>query len=206
MSSRALIGFAALLFAPSVALAQPAVLGLGQRLDDPARARAESPGEGEDEDEGERPWAGPQIQIGYAYSKLADGYGGGDTHAATFEVFLQWPVHELRTSVFASAGARDYSLAGDDFFFRSAVTVGFQLTELLDPFVPHLSAVVTGGAVVGERFETSVAYGFGGGGLELGVELRVLRNLHLAATFSYLRLEMDGAAFDLFELRIGFGL
>lgn len=202
------LALTALLLVPSVVEAQPASLGLGHRLDDPAGAPAEpaAEGEGEGEEEDDGPWAGPQIQIGYAYSKLADGYGGGDTHAATMEVFLQWPLSQLRTSVLASAGGRDYALAGDDFVFRAALGVGFQLTELLDPFLPHISIIGTGGAVVGERFETSVAYGFGGGGVELGAELRLVRNLHLAAAFSYVRLEMDGAGFDVFELRIGFGL
>ncbi len=206
MTRGAIATLAVLVLAPSMVSAQPAVLGLGRRLDDPARPRASTPEETDEDEAEEGPWPGPQIQIGYAYSKLADGYGGGDTHAATFEVFVQWPLSQLRTSVFASAGGRDYALGGDDFVFRGAVAVGFQLTELLDPFLPHLSVIGTGGAVVGERFETSVAYGFGGAGVELGAELRVLRNLHLAAAFSYLRLEMDGAAFDLFELRIGFGL
>jgi hypothetical protein len=60
--------------------------------------------------------------------------------------------------------------------------------------------------VVGERFETTVAHAFGGAGVELGGEVRVVRNLHLSASLAYHRLEMDGAAFDAFMLRLGLGL
>ncbi len=191
---------------PAAASAQAAELGLARRLDDPAGpARGAAQGDGDEEEDG-GPWPGPQIQMAYAYSKLADGYGGGDTHSAAFEVFVQWPLSQLRTSVLAAAGGRDFSLAGEDFVFRGALSVGFQLTELLDPFVPHIAVVGTAGAVVGERFETTVADGYGGAGVELGAALRIVRNLHVTASFSYLRLEMDGAAFDLFELRAGFGL
>jgi len=112
----------------------------------------------------------------------------------------------LRTSVLAELGGRDYSLAGDDFVARAAVSVGFQLTDYLDPFVPHVSLVGTGGAVVGSRFDSTLAYAFGGAGIELGASLRIVRNLHAAMSFSYLRLEMDGAAFDLFAFRVGLGL
>ena len=205
--TRAVSILVALWLLPAAALAQPAALGLGRRLGDPAHAAPSSTAEEEEEpSDDEGPWAGPQIQMSYAYSKLSDAYGGGDTHSAAFEVFLQWPLSELRTSVLAEAGGRDYALGGDDFVFRAGVGIGFQLTELIDPLVPHISVIATGGAVVGQRFDTSVVYGFGGAGLELGAELRVVRNLHLAASFSYLRLEMDGAAFDLFEVRVGFGL
>lgn len=204
-----LVWILALSSIPAVGSAQAAELGLARRLDDPSgapRDRADGEADEADDEEDDGPWPGPQIQMAYAYSKLADGYGGGDTHSAAFEVFVQWPLSQLRTSVLAAAGGRDYSLAGEDFVFRGALSVGFQLTELLDPFVPHIAVVGTAGAVVGERFETTVADGYGGAGVELGAALRIVRNLHVTATFSYLRLEMDGAAFDLFELRAGFGL
>jgi hypothetical protein len=192
-----------------VGSASAQTLGLGRRLgrplseapptDEPAAA----PDEGEDE---ERPWVGPQIQLAYTYWKLADAHGGGDTHSASLEVFLQWPISELRTGVLGELGGRDYSLAGDDLVVRGALELGFQLTELLDPLVPHLSLVVSFGGVVGERFETTVSHAFGGAGVELGAALRMVRNLHLAASLAYHRLEMDGAAFDVFMLRLGLGL
>ncbi len=202
-------------FAPSVS-AQPADLGLGRRLGDPTgtppepdESESESESEeganaGGDDDEG--PWAGPQIQLTYGYFKLADGYGGGDTHVAGFEVFFGWAVTELRTGVFAEIGGRDFSLGGDDLVARGGVEIGYQLTGWLDPFVPHISVIGTGGVVVAERFETSVAYPMGGGGVELGAEVRLVRNLHIAVSFSYVRLEMDGAGFDVFMFRAGVGL
>jgi len=185
-------------------------LGLGRRLSEPSRT-APAPSEDGDSDaeeagQPEEPWAGPQIQIGYGYWKLADGYGGGDTHLAGFEVFVGWPVSQFRTGFLAEIGGRDYSLGGDDLVVRGAVELGFQLTDLLEPFVPHISVVGTGGAVVAERFETTVAYGFGGAGIELGAEVRLVRNLHVAVSVAYLRLEMDGAGFDVFSFRAGVGL
>lgn len=156
--------------------------------------------------EPERPWAGPQVQLAYGYWNLSDGYGGGDVHEGALEVFLQTPVEELRLGLLAALGGRDYILGGDDLVARGAVEVGFQLTELIDPLVPHLSLVVSFGAVVGNRFDTTVAYAFGGAGFEIGAALRLVRNLHLSAAFSYQRLEMDGAAFDVFMLRAAVGI
>lgn len=205
---RRALGPAIVLLALAIAApagAQRATLGLGRQLGDPARAPATEVEPAADA-AGERPWPGPQIQVSYGYSKLADGYGGGDTHAAALEVFLQWPIPELRTSALVSAGGRDYSLAGEDLLFRAAIAVGAQLPAIIDPLVPHIALVVTTGAVLGERFDTFVAYGFGGGGVELGAALRIFRNLHAALTLSYLRLEMNGAALDVFELRLALGL
>ncbi|HJL19153.1 MAG TPA: hypothetical protein RMH99_26045 [Sandaracinaceae bacterium LLY-WYZ-13_1] len=203
--------------APAPGAAQS--LGLGRRLDPPrpgaadaeASALPEDDGEEPDRDadgdtDGDWPWAGPQIQLGYTYWKLSDGYGGGDTHAASVEVFLQWPLSELRTGLIGELGGRGYSLGGDDLVARGAIEIGFQLTELVDPVVPYLSLVVSAGAVVGERFDTTVVQGFGGAGLELGAAVRLVRNLHLSASVGYQRLEMDGAAFDVFFLRLGAGL
>lgn len=197
----------ALLFClPSAADAQAAELGLGRRLGRPLR-RAPPPEVDEDAPVPDRDaWLGPQIHLGYSYWKLSDGYGGGDVHAASVEAFIQWPVPELRTGIIGEVGGHDYSLAGDDLSIRGALELGIQLTELIDPVLPHFSVIVSVGALVGERFETTVAYAYAGGGVELGAALRVVRNLHLNAALSYLRLEMDGAAFDVFMFRAGVGL
>jgi hypothetical protein len=116
------------------------------------------------------------------------------------------PVPQLRLGVLGELGAREYTLGGDDFLARAGVEIGFQLPELLEPLVPHLSLVVSGGAVVGKRFESTVSYAFGGAGVEIGAALRLVRNLHLTVSFGYHRLEMDGAAFDVFLFRAGLGL
>ena len=206
---RAVLAAVALVLAcvPVMALAQPVELGLGRRLDRPHFHAPPPSAQDETSDpEGEEAWAGPQIQLGYSYWKLADAYGGGDVHSAAFEAFVHWPLPELRTGVLAEVGGRDYSLAGDDLVVRGAVELGFQLTRAVEPLVPHISALFSFGAVVGERFETTVAYGFAGGGLELGAALRIVRNFHLAASAAYLRFEMDGAAFDVFMFRVGAGL
>lgn len=208
MRKRATTALLALaVFAPSaLAHAQARGPGLGRALDRPLPRPPERDAEAGAGDEEELRWPGPQIQLAYGYTKLADGFGGGDSHVGAILVFVQWPVHELRTSVRGAIGSRDYSLAGDDFLVRGGVEVGFQLPHLIDPLVPHVSAVFSLGAIVGERYETTVSHVFGGGGVEIGAELRVVRNLHLAAAFGYQRWEMDGAGFDLFMLRVGVGL
>ena len=190
-----------------------AQVSLARQLGDPSAARApepeadEEPHEEPDADGPEEgPWAGPQVQLGYSFLSLSDGYGGGDTHAGWFEVFLRWPPSQLRTGLLAEVGGRDISVAGVDLFARAALEIGFQLTEVIDPVVPYVSVIGTAGAVVGERFETTVAYGFGGGGFEVGAMLRLFRNLHASVAFSYVRLEMDGAGFDVFMFRGGLGL
>ncbi len=197
-------------------------LGLGQRLDRPLprapRGEEANADDGDEADDGEdvdgedvdgeaeRPWPGPQVQLLYGYTKLADGFGGGDAHTGGVSVFLQWPLEELRTGVSAEIGSRDYSLGGDDLLVRGALEVGVQLPRIIDPLVPHLSVLLSVGGLVGQRFESTVAHAFAGGGLELGAELRLLRNFHLAASFGYQRWEMDGAGYDLFLVRLGAGL
>ncbi len=179
-----------------------ASLGLGQRLDAPT-GRWQPPAP---ERPREPPWVGPQIQLGYAYYRVSDGYGGGDVSAADLGVFVQLPIPELRVGLLGEVGARDYALGGDDLIARGAVEIGYQLLGLLEPFVPHAVAIASFGAVVAERFESTVAYGFGGGGIGVGGELRIYRNLHVGFQVSYQRLEMNGAAYDVFQLRLFAGL
>jgi hypothetical protein len=90
----------------------------------------------------------------------------------------------------------------DDLIVRGGIEVGVQLLGLLDPFVPHAVLLASFGGVVAERFETTVADAFGGAGLGIGGELRAYRNLHLGFQASYQRLEMDGAAYDVFMIRL----
>lgn len=202
--TRALIAMLALALWPATVDAQES-LGMGRRLGRPSARAPEPEAPPPAQPDADR-WPGPQIQLGYGYLKLADGYGGGDAHLADLSVFVQWPVTELRVALRGQVGARDYSLGGDDLLAVASVEIGYQLTGLLDPLVPHASLVVSFGGLVGERFETTVAHGLGGAGLELGAALRLYRNLHLHAAFGYQRWEMDGAAFDVFTFRVGAGL
>ena len=214
----------------SLALAAPVEAQLGRGLGDPAggvsAARAEAPaaapslGRALDDPDRmlereapaappaapEAPWPGPQIQLGYSFYRIADGHGGGDVHAGGAEIFVQLPLPELRAGVLLEVGARDYALGGDDLVVRGAVELGFQLAHMLDPFVPHVSLLVSFGGVVAERFESTVAHAFGGAGLALGGELRIARNLHLGAQASYQRFEMNGAAYDVVMIRLLAGL
>ncbi|HEY8432029.1 MAG TPA: hypothetical protein VIL20_26815 [Sandaracinaceae bacterium] len=177
--------------------------GLGRRLGVP-HVRASAPAEPPRAPE--RPWTGPQFQLGYAFYRVSDGYGGGDVHAGGIAVHLPIPVPELRLALDAELGARDYSLGGDDLLARGSVEIGARLVGLLDPFVPHAVAIATFGGIVAKRFETTVTDAFGGGGLGLGGELRLYRNLHAGFQIAYLRLEMDGAAYDVLQLRLFAGL
>ncbi|MFK7987067.1 MAG: hypothetical protein AB8I08_13670 [Sandaracinaceae bacterium] len=197
----------ALLSVFSVTAVEAQSIGLGRRLGDPTEAsETEPPDEREPPPEEGSSWVGPQVGLHYSYLRLADGWGGGDTQAGGMTGFVQWPVSELRTGLLFEMGSRDNARSADDLVMRGALEIGFQLTELADPVVPHISAVVTVGGVVGERFETTVAHAFGGGGVEAGVSLRVFGTLHLDATFGYLRMEMNGAAYDTFLFRATLGL
>lgn len=182
-------------------------IGLGRRLGDP-RETTEAPASQErtppTDDDGA--WVGPQVALHYTYLRLADGWGGGDTQAGGMSGYVQWPVSELRTGLLFEMGSRDNARSADDLVMRGALEIGFQLTELADPVLPHISFVATVGGVVGERFETTVAHPFGGAGVEAGASLRVFGTLHLDATVGYLRMEMNGAAYDTFLFRASLGL
>lgn len=185
--------------APRADRSPRAIAGLGHALGDPSGLPPAPP---EEPGEPERPWPGPQIQLGYSFYRVSDGYGGGDVHAGSVGVFIQLPLPELRVGLLGEVGARDYSLGGDDLIVRGGIEVGVQLLGLLDPFVPHAVVLASFGGVVAERFETTVADAFGGAGLGIGGELRAYRNLHLGFQVSYQRLEMDGAGYDVFMIRL----
>jgi hypothetical protein len=184
--------------------ARSRIPGLGAELGDPA-ARWTPPIHVEPTAP-EPPWAGPQVQMAYSFYRVADGYGGGDAHTGGLEVFIQLPLREFRLGALIELGSHDYSLGGDDLIVRGGVEIGVQLLDLLDPFVPHASVLVSVGGIVGTRFDTTVAHAFAGGGLALGGALRIFRNLHAGFEVSYQRLEMDGAGFDVFMLRLALGL
>jgi hypothetical protein len=193
----------------ALCLAAPAAAQWSDALDPPLPRPAEeatpTPVD-EDEDEDEVPFAGPRVQLGYAFYGLADGFGGGDVHAGHVAVFIGLPLPQLRFGVNLEFAGRDYSLGGGDLILRGEGEIGVQLPGLIDPVVPFVSGLGTGGVLLGERFETNISYALGGGGVRLGVEVALFRNLHLHASFAYLRVEMDGAAFDLFQLRLAVGL
>ena len=202
--------FASLVLVLALAAPAQADLGLGRRL---AQPQLEAPPEEPPPEaptapapDVERPWPGPQVHLAYSFYRIADGYGGGDVHAGSVEVFLQLPLPELRLGALGEIGSRDYALGGDDLVVRGGVEIGVQLVGWIDPVVPYASLLVSFGGVVGERFDTTVAHAFGGAGLALGAALRIHRNLHLDLHGSYQRLEMDGAAFDVFMLRVALGL
>lgn len=221
---RAIVALALLLAAPASAQ------HLGDALDDPSgpsaarptrRARAGREGLGDalatpsvrarprrappPVEEPPTPYLGPQIQLGYSFYRMADGYGGGDVNAGSVGIYIKMPIPELRLGLIGELGVHDYSLGEDGLIVRGAIDVGFQLVRLLDPLVPHASFIISFGTIVGERFDTTIAYAFGGAGIALGAELRLVRDLHIGLEGSYLRHEMDGAAFDVFMLRILLG-
>ena len=191
---------------PRVAASSPSARlpGLAAQLGDPAApyARETAPAP----QPAEPPPQGPQIQLGYGYYRLSDGHGGGDVHAGGLEVLIPLPVRQLRVGLVGELGARDYSLGGDDFIVRGGVELGLQLPDLFEPFIPHVAVLGSVGGVIGQRFETTVTHVFGGAGIALGGELRIYRNLHVGAQGSYQRMEMEGASYDVFMLRLYAGL
>jgi hypothetical protein len=151
----------------------------------------------------EAPWEGARVELGYTHYSLADGAGGGKVHAATFGGYV--PTGVLRLGGYAEGGSRQYELGGDDLLLRATVLAGYQHLGWR-PFVPFIAAVATVGVVIGERFHTSVSSVVGGGGLEAGADLRLVRNLWAGLSLAYMRVGMQGLGFDLLVLRVRIGL
>jgi len=174
--------------------------GLGEPRPEGRRPEREEPSEPPGEEE---PWDGPRVELGYAHYALADGYGGGDVHAALFGGFV--PTGVVRLEGWAEAGSRSYSLAQNDALIRATVLVGYQHLPLR-PFVPYAGVVGTVGILIGKRFRTPVSHFFGGAGLEIGADVNLVRTLYVGLGLAYLRVSKQAVGHDLWMLRLRVGL
>jgi hypothetical protein len=187
--------------------AQPATLADALSPPRPGIHRSDTPPSSDTDTEADpndsRPFAGPAVELGYTHYNLSDGYGGGDVHAGTFGGFL--PFGPIRLGGWAELGARSYALADDDLLIRANIIVGYQYLGFL-PFAPYAGATATVGVAIGQRFRSSETWGFGGGGLEVGAELVLVRNLWVGVSLGYQHVAMVGSGFDLWVFRVRFGL
>ncbi|RLB57358.1 MAG: hypothetical protein DRJ42_00675 [Deltaproteobacteria bacterium] len=159
--------------------------------------------EGDDPQDGEEPWSGPAVELGYTHFQLPDGFTGGSVNAGSFGGYL--PTGPIRVGARAEIGTRGYSLGSDDAVVRGAILGGYQYLGWL-PFAPYAAATVSVGVVFGQRFSTPEAWAFGGGGIEVGADLVMVRNLWIGLSFGYERVSMAGFGFDLWVFRLRLGL
>jgi hypothetical protein len=151
----------------------------------------------------DEPWAGPKIEAGYNYYAIADGFGGGDTHTASFSGFL--PFFPFRAGIGAELGSHGYDLGADDFLIRGNLYLGYQHMGF-GMFAPYAAWVGTAGTLIGKRFSTSQALVLVGMGLEVGADFPIADPLFLGVSFAYIRADVDGFGYDLWTLRLRAGL
>jgi len=185
--------------APTTAASAPGeetAAGLGTPQQGVARRPRPEPAEAE-------PWTGPRVELVYSHYVLVDGHGGGQVHAAVFGGYL--PLSPLRLGISAEMGVRDYALGQDDALVRATLVAGYQYFGWL-PVAPYVAALGSAGIVFGKRFRTPVSHWLGGGGLEVGADVNLVKSLFLGIGLAYLRVAMEGEGFDLYVLRLRVGL
>ncbi len=155
-------------------------------------------------DEEDNAWDGPRLEVGYEYFDLSDGHGGGATHMAMFGGFLPI-VPQLRAGLSLMGGIRDYAYEDNDLFFGARAIVGYQYTDW-NGVLPYLGGTLMGGAVIGERFTSSVAFGLIGLGVEAGLDVRLVNSFYAGFGLGYTRADMAGLAHDLLIVRLRIGL
>lgn len=74
------------------------------------------------------------------------------------------------------------------------------------PFVPGSAVVRDIDRPSTRRFHTPVTKGLCGAGLEIGVDVNVVRRLYLGLGLSDMAYTVDGLAYDTFGLRLSLGL
>lgn len=177
--------------------------GYGAALSDPHLHYPPDAAPPDDQSGALEPWMGPAVELGYTHFRLPDGDTGGAVNAGTFGGYL--PTGPVRLGGRAELGSRVYSPGTDDLMVRGAIWGGYQYLGWR-PFAPYAAATVSIGVLVGERSDLPRAWGFGGGGAEVGADLVLVRNLWIGLSFAYERVRMDGEGFDLWVFRVRVGL
>jgi hypothetical protein len=198
--------------APRAAAKTPPVPAPGVPEEDGARLATPPPGDlapspevPADSSAAARPPSPPRVELGYARYRFADGYGGGGVHALHFGGYM--PTGALRLGGYGEMGMRDYSLADStDAILRATVVAGYQHLAGLGGLRPFAAVVGTGGVMFGKRFSTPLSYTMWGAGLEIGADVLLVERLWAGASFSWIRLTMDGLRYDLLMIRLRMGL
>jgi hypothetical protein len=153
----------------------------------------------------DRPPSPPRVELAYARYRFADGYGGGGVHALQFGGYL--PTGALRLGGYGEMGMRDYSLADStDAIVRATAVAGYQHLAGLGGLRPFAAVVGTGGVLFGKRFSTPLSHTMWGAGLEIGADVLLVERLWAGASFTWIRLTMDGLRYDLLMIRLRVGL
>lgn len=152
----------------------------------------------------EPPWQGPRVDFGYLLYDLRDGWGGGLVHAGSLSGYL--PTGRLRLGLTVDAGARDYALGGSDAVVRGTIFAGYQDLGRISWLLPYVVGTVSGGVLVGKRFNTTVVDGLGGIGFEAGAEVNPIRSLHLGLGLGAMWVMMDGLHHATWTFRMFVGL
>lgn len=150
------------------------------------------------------PWRGPRVDLGYVLYDLPDGWGGGLVQAGSLAGYL--PTGHLRLGMYVDGGVRDYALGPDDAVLRATLFAGYQDLGRISWFLPYLVGTVTGGVLVGKRFNTTVVDGMAGIGMEAGAEVNPIRSLHMGVAFGGTWLMMDGLHYGTWTFRVFVGL
>lgn len=151
------------------------------------------------------PWQGPRVELGYARYRLGDGYGGGVVHGAQFGGYL--PTGRARLGLHGEMAGREYAPGmSTDLIVRATVVAGYQHVADGWPVLPYAAWVGTGGVLFGKRFATATSHTLWGAGMEIGADVPVVAPFWVGASFSWIRMTMDGLRYDLFILRLRVGL
>lgn len=145
--------------------------------------------------------SGPRIELGYALYSLWDGEARGRVHAGSFGGYFH--TAGLRLGARAELGKRADPLTVDDLLVRAEAVAGYQL--LRSRWVPYLVAVGTYGWLIGQGSGAPRTEALAGGGLELGVDLR-LGAVFLGLSVGWTRVGLRGEAQDLWLLRFRAGV
>ncbi len=152
----------------------------------------------------DNPWTGPRVELGYRLYSLTDSAGGGAVNSATFAGFL--PTGTVRAGGGLEAGGRAYEYGPTDALVSGNAFAGYQHLHELGRIVPYVVAIGELGLLHGKRFHTPVTKSLRGAGLEIGVDVNVVRSLYLGLGVSYMAYTVDGLAYDTFGLRLSLGL
>lgn len=146
----------------------------------------------------------PRFELAYAFYSLTNGFGGGVVHAGSIGGYF--PTGAFRLGGAGELGVRRYAYGPDDGLGRLWLLAGYQHRRGLGPLVPYVGGVVTFGAVLGRRFDSLLFERLVGGGIEIGVDVRVGPTFFFGWGLAWMRIQLGNLGYDLIVLRARLGL
>lgn len=150
-----------------------------------------------------RPWRGPRIELGYVHYSLSDSNGGGPVNGVSIGGYLA--TGYARLGILGDAGSRRYSFDENDLALRVSAVAGYQAISAV-PFLPFLVARLDWGVLIQQRFNTTLADGIYGIGLEAGIEINPGRSFHFGVSVGVSYIDIHDLSFASFSLRAFLGL